>query len=72
MDTQRAIFILIRAAELGQSKGVYTFAESALILEAIQTLSPPPSEENSENSETDGGDSNEPKGDVSNEPKGGF
>lgn len=38
MQTQEAINVLVQAAKIGQSRGVFTLEDSAIILSAINTL----------------------------------
>lgn len=38
MNNATALTVLISAAELGQKNGLYTFTDSQMILQAIQTL----------------------------------
>jgi len=47
MDQQQAILVLVQAAQLAQSKGVFSLQEAGLVAQAVAVFSPP-----AENQET--------------------
>ncbi len=52
-NVQQAVSVLIQAAQVAQSKGVFTLSESRIIADAIDFLIPPvPGDKNAEEQKT--------------------
>ena len=59
MDQQQAILVLVQAAQLAQSKGVFSLQEAGLVAQAVAVFAPP-----AENQETVSEEVEEEESDV--------
>jgi hypothetical protein len=52
LQPKEAIAVLIKAAEIGQSKGAYTLQDASIIAKAIELFTVPPTQEEQKNEQT--------------------